>query len=205
MWTYLRLGFKENLDISNNSIPNSLVSLTFKACLYQVGLWWFLEKVRFSVNSQMQPTSFRTASPGIMRDNLKCITNLNYLSVIFKIHCYLAWILFLTAFSFCTESSVLSLLCNEWYSILLWSIVTSFSALCMVPPTPHPPTQILAFFTFFTPKTLFKNYQYFGSSFNLFKTTNLWIIIKDPLRPFTPHLESLVPLFKSPRWKPWLH
>ena len=44
-----------------------------------------------------------------------------------------------------------------------------------------------------------KNYQYFGSSFNLFKTTNPWIIIKDP---FTPHRESLGPSFKSPGENP---
>ena len=45
-----------------------------------------------------------------------------------------------------------------------------------------------------------KNYQYFGSSFNLFQTTNPWILIKDP---FTPHRKSLGPLFKSPEGKPW--
>ena len=47
-----------------------------------------------------------------------------------------------------------------------------------------------------------KNYQCFGSCFNLFKTTNPWIIIKDP---FTPYRESLGPLFKSPEGKPCPH
>ena len=45
-----------------------------------------------------------------------------------------------------------------------------------------------------------KNYQYFGSSFNVVKTTNPWLLIKNP---FTPHRESLGPSFKSHEGKSW--